>query len=481
MVAIEQWRSGELFVRGWYYSQDFWPMFVFNSVTLLFPIIGDAFLATQIGVFFQTLVIFLITRKILLSIQTPVITNLVLAFLLSGVSSLWSEFFFGQGQYGNVLMFLLLEVFLILNVLQDSNPKKIKILLATLFLINCYVNSTSIRYLPMMVAPAFAALGFLLLTKQELSKRTCWIAGVLLISTAIGQISFVWLKNSYTFLSGVDGSTLVSYAQAISNNIPRTIDGYFSLIVDSPIGIKFASLKGALFLERFIFSLIFFSAPFYFLFSKCRNTIFQYDASKQFLIIYFATLAFISFFSVVFLSSTVNFIAAARYIMIAIYFGVFVGLIYANFYKTKNAAILLMIALVPILLHNTLTLNRGLNHNGGERQQLANFLMENKLERGFASYWNADVITVLSNYKVMVSHIEGDQLKPSLFMSSKEFYKPVGAKENFLLLDGGEAKSFNFDWLRKHLGEPTKVLTFKGYFIYVYKDEFATRLPGWFN
>jgi hypothetical protein len=37
MLSLEQWRTGSLFVKGWYYSQDFWPMFVFNSATLFSP------------------------------------------------------------------------------------------------------------------------------------------------------------------------------------------------------------------------------------------------------------------------------------------------------------------------------------------------------------------------------------------------------------------------------------------------------------
>ena len=479
MIAIEQWRTANLFVRGWYYSQDFWPMFVLNSVTLLFPIIKDAFLATQIGVLFQTIVILIVTRSILKTIQSPVMTNAVLAFLLSGISSLWGEFFYGQGQYGNVLMLLLVAVWLILKVLGNDvqhNPKK---LLLALFLINTYANTTSIRYLPLLVFPALVAISYFSYHRILPQKKMGWLAAILISSSVVGQLIFLWLKKEYLFLSGVDGSSFASYAQILSENIPRVIEGYLTLIIDNPSGIKFASLQGVFFLYRFMFCMIFFSIPFYFIFSKSKLIFLGFDGKKQFLIIYFFALAFISFFSVTFLSSTVNSIAAGRYIMVSIYFGVFTGLIYADFLNTYRNKVVFLGLLIPIIFYNAITLNLGFNKGESEREQLAKFLVEHKLEKGFASYWNADVLTVLSNYQVMVSHIELNGTKPSLFMSTKEFYKPSGEKENFLLLDATEVASFDFNFIKEFIGEPARVLNFKGYRIYIYPDEFASRLPGW--
>jgi hypothetical protein len=116
-----------------------------------------------------------------------------------------------------------------------------------------------------------------------------------------------------------------------------------------------------------------------------------------------------------------------------------------------------------------------------ERQQLVNFLIDNKLEKGFATYWNADVLTVLSNYRVMVAHIESDKLKPSLFMSTNEFYKATGAHENFILLDSSEVAKFDFESIKDKIGSPYKILNFKNFQVFVYKKEFALYLPNWPN
>jgi hypothetical protein len=482
MIALEQWRTGQLFVPGWYYSQDFWPMFVLNSATVFFPLVHNAFLATQIGIFFQIVFIFTLTRKILISLGSTTHANLVLAFLLSGVSSLWSEFFYGQGQYGNVLMFILLETFFIIYLLKSDEKttgKKLTVL-ALLFLSNVYINSTSVRYLPLFLAPALLALSFNFFQNKALRRGVTYIVFILLISTALGQLGLSWLKHSYLFLSGVDGTTIVSYHDAIADNLPRMLDGYLSLITDGAAGVKFASFKGCLFLFRLVFSFIFFSAPIYFLTSKYASKFKEFEVSKQYLVIYFCGLLFISLFSVIFLSSTVNFIAAARYIMVAVYFGVFVTVIFFDSLRIGNINKYLLVLITPIILFNIQTLNQGLAKGVGERDQLVNFLIENNLDRGFATYWNADVLTVLSDYKVMVSHIEGSHAGPSLFMSTKQFYKSVGAKENFLLLDSSEIASFDFNYLNKYLGSPDRFLKFNNYQIFVYKKEFASYLPEWF-
>jgi hypothetical protein len=136
--------------------------------------------------------------------------------------------------------------------------------------------------------------------------------------------------------------------------------------------------------------------------------------------------------------------------------------------------------MLPAFFFNIQSLHSGVLHSAvGEKDQLVSFLKANGLERGFASYWNADALTVLSNYQIMVAHIENERPMPWLFMTSKAIYQPVGAKQNFLLLESSEIPKFDFEPIRKNMGEPSRVLKFKQYQIFVYEGEFATHLPGW--
>jgi hypothetical protein len=165
--------------------------------------------------------------------------------------------------------------------------------------------------------------------------------------------------------------------------------------------------------------------------------------------------------------------------MISVYFGVFVTVIYATSLNIQKINYYFLIAMTPVFLFNIHTLNHGLFSGQGDRDKLVHFLIENKLEKGFATYWNADVLTVLSNYKLMVSHIEGSRVVPSLFMATKKFYEPSNAQENFLLLDQSEVASIDFDYINRYLGSPDRILKYGNYQVYVYKKDFARNIPGW--
>ena len=480
MIALEQWRTGSLFVKGWYYSQDFWPMFVFNSTTLFFPLVHDAFLATQIGILFQSALIFWLTRQILIGCGSVTTANLLVAFLCSGISYVWSEFFYGQGQYGNVLMFLLLDTALMLRLLSQSQGEGKIWPWVGLFVINCYTNTTSVRYLAFFVGPAILSLGFLLCANVISKKRLCEIALLILVSTFLGLAGFSWLKHAYTFLAGADGASFASYHDVFTQNLPRVIEGFLSLIADESIGVKFASPAGLLYALKLCFGITLFSTPFYLLATRFRGAFGALTATEKYLVVYFAAMAAISLFSVLMLATTVNSTAAARYMMLAIFFGIFVSAILIERLAINNANWALFLVIAPLCLANISSLNGPLLHPSvSEKQQLVQLLKENKLERGFATYWNADVLTVLSNYQVMVAHIEGERPLPSLFMSSKEFYKPVGVSQNFLLLDDAEVPKFDFESVKKAMGQPVRTLKLGHYQIFVYDGEFAAHLPGW--
>jgi hypothetical protein len=431
-------------------------------------------------VLIQTAIIFFISRRLLLRSVSTASANLILAFLLSGISFLWSEFFYGQGQYGNVLMFLLIEIALVLILLEGNQTRKVGWFYAIFFLVNFYVNSTSVRYLAFFVCPSLLALIYLYFSHPNRRKVARNITLLLLISTIFGQCLFVWLKHSYIFLTGADGATLVSYHDMLFINLPRVLDGFFSLICDEAVGVKLSSIAGVIFMERLIFCVMFFLAPFYFLLSKWSHRFNSLSACERYLVLYFYGISFICFFSVLFLAFTVNLAAAARYIMLPIFLGVFISAFLIHKGGARTTRWLFLICMVPALIFNMYSLNKDIfNVNDGDKQQLVNFLVENNLDRGFATYWNADVLTVLSNYKIMVAHIENERLIPSLFMSTKEFYKSVGARYNFLLLEDSEISRFDLDVVKKSMGEPVRILKFKNYQIFVYEGEFATHIPGW--
>lgn len=128
--------------------------------------------------------------------------------------------------------------------------------------------------------------------------------------------------------------------------------------------------------------------------------------------------------------------------------------------------------------------------------RLSEFLEENKLENGYASFWDASVITGYSEGKVNVRSVvsEEGKIKPQIWFCNKEWYEDDG---NFYIVRKGENPEeikynlcgiYNLrldcttlygDWteqlggityesVTKALGKPTKTLEFENYDILIY-------------
>jgi hypothetical protein len=116
------------------------------------------------------------------------------------------------------------------------------------------------------------------------------------------------------------------------------------------------------------------------------------------------------------------------------------------------------------------------------RTLLVKFLASNGLYYGYATYWNAGVLSVLSAQKVRVRQIQvvkGLPI-PMRHLSSDRWYRPSAwVGETFLLLTDNEAKAVNWDLLATYHGKPTRTLQFQELQIYVFPKTIANGLPNW--
>lgn len=113
---------------------------------------------------------------------------------------------------------------------------------------------------------------------------------------------------------------------------------------------------------------------------------------------------------------------------------------------------------------------------------LARYLQDNGLAYGYATYWNAGTLSVLSDEHVLVRQIALDSAlpKPMRFLSADRWYNADTWKgETFLLLTQEEANKI--DWKRlAALGLPvSRKLQFGNLGIFVFAENIAAKLPGW--
>jgi hypothetical protein len=176
----------------------------------------------------------------------------------------------------------------------------------------------------------------------------------------------------------------------------------------------------------------------------------------------------------------VNHIAAARYMMLAVYcYLLLIPLLFDEMKPGWKIKKWILLALLPLLVFNAYSLNNQIFKTKSAQEELAGFLIQEGLTTGYATYWNADVLMVMSNYRLKVYHISDNEMRPRLFMSTAAFYQPAGDKYNFLLLTNSECQVFDFGAMKPYMGTPLKILQYKDYKIFVYGREFAQYLPDW--
>jgi hypothetical protein len=102
------------------------------------------------------------------------------------------------------------------------------------------------------------------------------------------------------------------------------------------------------------------------------------------------------------------------------------------------------------------------------------------LTRGYATYWNAGALTVLSGGDVSVAPVvfsPGSFPAPFHHLSSERWYAPDwAAGRSFLLFDGGEAAELNRPALRKLAGDPSQTLRIGSFEVLVYPFNVGERI-----
>lgn len=107
-----------------------------------------------------------------------------------------------------------------------------------------------------------------------------------------------------------------------------------------------------------------------------------------------------------------------------------------------------------------------------ERDKVIEYLEENNLTNGYASFWNGSVFTIDSNEKIKVRHVEiqNNEMKIFNWFCKEEWYKQYA---NFIIIcdqNLTERNQFNVseETVTELLGEPIHREVIAGYIIYIY-------------
>ena len=117
-----------------------------------------------------------------------------------------------------------------------------------------------------------------------------------------------------------------------------------------------------------------------------------------------------------------------------------------------------------------------------DKMRLAQFLKSHKLQYGYANFWNAGQLTVLSGQETKVRPVlYPDGLPaPMRHLSSDRWYETSAWRgPSFLLLNPEEAKQVNWPELAKRTGQEPQIIAFEGWKIAVFDHNIAKDFPAW--
>ena len=394
------------------------------------------------------------------------------------------EIFFGHIIYyslGALFWFvglgLLLRIESCLSESPATHTKKEPWLLgaAALWFLLCATNRT--QAFATFILPVLAAEVLLLPAAPKgvspLSyERTRWIRGLLVptIAAALGFLVGSWLTIDFV-AAYEDAFSTFSPSGEWLDHAHRLLPDWIALVSGHTAdgGLPLASGEGLLNVIRIAVSLLLLVLPAlaWFFFPKLSR------GEKRLLILHWVSSALIVFAFVFGLLYNANWRLSPIVVTATVTSVMFIRFLWRQYRPRRIAACLLaaVIVFAGLGFAGTLSIDRSPDRASHE-QRLADYLEEQGLTYGYASFWNAGAVTVLTDSRVKVRSVEilDGELKPYIYNASATWYEGQGEDEQyFVLLSDSEFASLS-DEAQSRLESTADASRWNGYWL--------LRLPG---
>ena len=151
--------------------------------------------------------------------------------------------------------------------------------------------------------------------------------------------------------------------------------------------------------------------------------------------------------------------------------------IYASqFIEVKASKRMALIIAVPLLLMSFITVVQvmAMNKQSVENksfEKVVKHLEEKNLKYGYGSFWNANVLTMISDSKVKVRDVKFDsgKMMPNDYQTNKNWYKNAPKlNEYFVLMTSNEYSQYYEGQNSSSFGKPKEIYNFDNYVILIY-------------
>lgn len=395
----------------------------------------------------------------------------ILFIILSASDKLREIFWCHIIYYSLGLLFLMVGLALVINILKNETAKKRHYILFFIWTVLCSMNGVqalTIYCLPVLaavVAESFFDLKTPLLHKNNLKKYI--IVFSMLVAIVMGII----------FAQYVNGDIIAGYEMGYSgfSDKSRWMDNFLSILpqlftlfgVTTTTETLIYSPDGIIALLKIICVFVLLIVPVIMMFMYRKFE----ELSYRLMILVHAFLSTLLMTAWIF--GTLN-TACWRLSPMLATATILCVMFVRWLYKNKQLARLMAIIIVPVsIVMIIISLEiytkdiEGQTEENRRLESLCEFLEENELEYGYATFWDANSITLLSDSKVKVRCIRIDAgiISPRLYQTNINWYKDNSYDSYFLLLTPQEYLQYisSNDYER-----PKKLLEYEKSYILVY-------------
>jgi hypothetical protein len=505
LIAREIVETGQYFPDDWNYVNG--DLFVLFGHLFIIPLLeffpAGFFVHAFSGIVCATITlsgIWLITSLFEIG---KVKRLIIVSILASGLSGFTAENLYGQVSYGTVVYFSCYLIYFAWGLLSSLGRRKILfgIGLSVALVLAAWANPqrATISYaLPLLVAVSCYIVSCTFTYSGTDSARVIRsglaLTGVVLLSIIVGVAFHLITLRGVNNVLGAGNALWLSYDEMM-HNASLLLKQVFVVFggLPSPGGVV-ASKSGLYQAIRLISAL----ALLVLMPISLRIALQERSSGSQFV----ASFTLVSTLLTLFIqeTTTVPVMSAAvqtsRYLIPPLIFLLIIALA-QNYSLVKKPLMALVGIAVYVVFITSAYSNFFTSNNSNEinwrqswqrhhnLENLKDFLLANDLHYGYATYWNAGVISVLSDEKVLIRQvlINGGLPMPHRHLSSNRWYRPRAWQgETFLLLTAQEASSINWDLLeRRYQTKPLREVSFEGFKVFVFTQNLAKNIPEWDN
>ena len=497
LIAREIIESGNWFPRDWnYVNGDLFVLFGHAVVVPLLTFMPANYAVHAIsGLVFSVLILAGIWFVSSLAPIGSARRLLVVAVFAAGISGSMAENLYGQVSYGTIVYFSCFILFFSWRCLSSEGAKRVAWGAALFVLVLLAFWANPQRGLVSYGLPLLAATSYLLARPerpgaQGRGKATLFLLGAVSFGALLGGYLHAQTIAEVNNVRGADETRWLPYDLMVRNA---------GLLLQQHLAI-FGGLppaKGMVLSKEGVYAAARFVAAISLLVLAPRailNTLQRKDPAMVFLCVF--SVAALLLALLVQVATTVpqmsDPIQSARYLVPAGVLMLLLVLLQPAEVSEKPAEVATLAFLFVILAGSAYPTFFWSGRNSESRatlleqpspnQALADFLAKNGLRYGYANFWQAGVVSVLSGERVLVRQItlQNGIPAPMRHLSSNHWYRPSAwTGETFLLLASQDTKAFDPARLASHGVTITRELAFGDYKVYVFPENIAGKLPGW--